>query len=227
MDFPPLREPTSVITTGSAIMAVRYDGGILLSSDLSCSYGSGLHYTGVSHFRQLSPTVLLGGSGELADFQAIVRVISGRIEREATLTDGGVLSPAEVHNYIKRLQYNRRTKVNPWLITVVVAGFAADGSPYLGVTDPWGTSWEDGVITTGVAGRIKGVQLDAVVGKDKATVLAAANEVWKAIFARSMLVRGPLEFFDVTPSGITRLPEAKVAVNWKGIGVVYGESAVA
>jgi 20S proteasome subunit beta 7 len=227
MERPPIQDPASVITTSSAIIAVKYDGGILIASDQSCSYGTSCHYMGVSHFHQLTPGIIIGGTGELADFQAIINVVSRQIEREETRSAGGFLSPAEVHNYIKRYQYMRRTKVDPWLITVVVAGVSPDGGLFLAVTDPWGTSWEERIITTGIAKHIKGQQLDAVVGGPKDAVFKAMNEVWQGIYSRYSLTRGPLEYFDVTATGITRLPDVKIAVNWSNLGALYGAGSVA
>lgn len=45
--------------------------------------------------------------------------------------DGNSLGPKEVHNYLKRVMYNRRNKFNPLWNSVVLGG-VKNGQKYLG-----------------------------------------------------------------------------------------------
>merc|ERR1711879_136193 len=58
--------------------------------------------------------------------------------------------------------YGRRCKQNPFWLTVAVAGFEGKGkqTPFLGVVDSLGVSWEAPHITTGFGGMIAGPFLE-------------------------------------------------------------------
>jgi 20S proteasome subunit beta 7 len=223
----PIKDGPSVITGASSLIAVKYDNGILLSADKMVTYGSSLFYGDFSHFSQISSNILLGCSGELSDFQELVKLLRRQVTAEECRTGGIGPTPAEIQNYIKRYLYQRRSKMNPLAIKVVLAGRNRDGSSFLGVTDMYGTSWEDDIICTGLAANLKGLQLDNAVGQDRESVFKAVNEVWKGIYARSLAQNGPLEFFDVNTTEIKRLEEVDVKVDWSCIEVLWGRNAIA
>jgi 20S proteasome subunit beta 7 len=223
----PIQEDPSVITGASSLIAVKYDNGVLLSADKMVTYGSSLFYGDFSHFSQISPNILLGCSGELSDFQELVKLLQRQVTAEECRTGGTGPTPAEVQNYIKRYLYQRRSKMNPLAVKCVLAGINRDGSSFLGVTDLYGTSWEDDIICTGIAAHLKGLQLDNAVGQDRDSVLRAVNEVWKGIYARSLVQNGPLEFYDVSATGIRQLAEVDVKVDWSCIEALWGREAIA
>jgi 20S proteasome subunit beta 7 len=225
----PVKEGPSISTSASAIMAVKYDGGILLASDKMVCYGTSLFYSDFSHFETLSSRILVGCSGELSDFQELVKVLKQVIAAQECRSEGQTCYPAEIQNYITRYLYQRRTKMNPLCVKVVLAGINRDGTTFLGVTDMYGTSWQDDIICTGMAAHIKGLQLDEAVGKDRDTVFAAMSEVWKGIYARSMMQNGPLEYFDVNAreGKIQKRGDVEVGVSWSCIEALWGRDAVA
>ena len=45
--------------------------------------------------------------------------------------DGETLTPAELHNYLTRVMYNRRNKFDPLWNSLIIGG-VKDGVPYLG-----------------------------------------------------------------------------------------------
>lgn len=55
------------LMTGTSIVGVKYNGGVLLCCDTMISYGS-LHYKkGQNRFEQLTRDMVLVGSGEVSD----------------------------------------------------------------------------------------------------------------------------------------------------------------
>jgi 20S proteasome subunit beta 7 len=224
--FPVTSPGPSVLTQSASVLAVKYKGGILLASDNSVAYGSHLHYTGFSHFFQLTPQVLLGAAGELADFQALTKELTIQVTREECRTGGRTLLPSEIHCYIKRLMYGRRSRMRPLAITVVIAGLNPDGSTLLAATDLYGASWEDDLIGAGMAKHLQGCQISSVVNQEREKVYEAMNEVWKGIYTRDILQRGALEYFDVSGDGIRQLEDVRIKIDWAGRNQNWGADLV-
>jgi 20S proteasome subunit beta 7 len=222
----PATEAPSIITSSSSIIAVKYDKGILLASDQVVSYGAGFQSAHVSHFHKLTPTTIVGCTGELGDFQSLVRTIIGIIDEDETRSGGRVPTPSEIHTYIARLLYQRRTKLKPLVVRIVLAGISPDGSLFLATSDLRGVSWEDSIITTGLAGSIKGLQLPRAVGGSRDAVQAAMNDVWYGLYTRHLLQRGPLEYFDVSADGIQKLDDVTINLNWSCIEATLGAANI-
>jgi 20S proteasome subunit beta 7 len=119
------------------IVAVKYDSGILLASDTVIHHGRSPRFTGVSHFRQLTPTVVIGTSGQFADFQALLDVLLRPLRQAQWESYGQPLTVSEIYFLVKRYLYMRRTRMDPLALEVIVAGIAPDGAPFLG------TAFED------------------------------------------------------------------------------------
>lgn len=204
------------ITTSGAILAVKYDNGILLASDKTISYGSMFKYNNVSHFEQLTSSIIMGASGEFADFQELKDIIKSVILKEKCKHGGAELSPSEVHNYVKRLMYQRRSKMNPIVAKVVIAGINPDQSLFLACTDLYGASWEDDVISTGMGKYLQGDQLRNAVNGTKEEVQKSILEVFQAIYSRFAQANGKLEFIDMSKDGkIERTEGVEVMPNWE------------
>lgn len=62
--------------------------------------------------------------------------------------DGSVLTPQEIHSYLGRIMYQRRSKVNPLWNQVLVGGYK-DGESFLGTVDIYGSIYTDNVFSTG------------------------------------------------------------------------------
>lgn len=59
----------------------------------------------------------------MSDFQAIKATLSEIITDEFTESDGHGLGPAEIHEYLARWLYNRRSKMNPLWNSLIVGGY--------------------------------------------------------------------------------------------------------
>lgn len=215
----PITSVQNPITTTSSIIGIKYDSGILLASDRSISQGSCFKFSNVSHFHQLSPRIIIGCSGEYADFQELADALDAVVSEFRCRHFGEELSPREVANYVKRLMYQRRSKMNPFMLRCVLAGVAGDGSLFLCETDTHGTQWEDSAVTTGIAAYIKGRQLELAVNGTKAAAAAALKEVLLGLAARHSVMTGKIEIIDVSKDGIL-FSEADIDPNWEIIDAV-------
>ncbi|EEF36029.1 proteasome subunit beta type, putative [Ricinus communis] len=147
--------------TGTSVVALKYKDGILMAADMGASYGSTLRYKSVERIKPIGKHSLLGASGEISDFQEILRYLDELIWEVVLICiacspkpddnmwdDGNSLGPKEVHNYLKRVMYNRRNKFNPLWNSVVLGG-VKNGQKYLGTVSMIGVNYEDNHVATG------------------------------------------------------------------------------
>jgi 20S proteasome subunit beta 7 len=59
----------------------------------------------------------------MSDFQYIQSLLEELIIDEFTAQDGHTLGPAEIHEYLSQVMYNRRSKMNPLWNSILVGGF--------------------------------------------------------------------------------------------------------
>jgi 20S proteasome alpha/beta subunit len=210
----PRQDVQDPLTVAGAIIGVKYDGGIILASDTVITYGTALQFTHVSHFHQLTPTTVIGASGEVADFQELIDILQSYLREAECANHGRPLLASEVYNLIKRIMYTRRSRIDPLVMQVVVAGINADGSSLLAAVDLYGTFWEDDFVCGGMAAYLKGLQLDRAAGHGRDEVIAAIKQVWAGLARRSVGTNLTVEFIDVSPAGITRLEAVRLELPW-------------
>jgi len=97
----------------------------------------------------------VGGDGDIADLQAIEKRLRD-LDLEDRLQDDGVsMGPRDILTLLARMQYQRRSKMDPLWNTVVVAGWdEVSQTPVLGTSDKIGTLYEDGCIATSMGMQI-------------------------------------------------------------------------
>ena len=140
------------IVTGSTVIGIKYNGGVMLASDTLASYGSLARYKDIRRIMKIGDSVLVGASGEYSDFQSLTRKLEELHQEDVNIDDGYVRSPSEVHNYLRAVMYQRRNKFNPLWNQILVAGFK--DAPYLGYVDLIGTAYEENFIATGFGAYI-------------------------------------------------------------------------
>jgi len=144
----PLQHTTSPIVTGSTVIGIKYDGGIVLAADTLASYGSQARYKDFTRMKKVGNFCLLGASGEMSDFQYLGKTIDELDEEDWLAQDGCQLGPKQYASYIGRIMYNRRSKMNPLYNQLLIAGKKGNES-LLAFVDHQGTYFEDNYIATG------------------------------------------------------------------------------
>ncbi|XP_073107433.1 proteasome subunit beta type-4 [Elaeis guineensis] len=139
--------------TGTSVLGVKYKDGVALAADLGGSYGSTLRYKSVERIKAIGKHTLLGASGEISDFQEILRYLDELILYDNMWDDGNSLGPKEIHNYLNRVMYNRRNKFNPLWNSLVIGG-VKNGQKYLGMVGMIGTHFEDNHVATGFGNHL-------------------------------------------------------------------------
>ncbi|KAL7560982.1 hypothetical protein ACA910_006387 [Epithemia clementina (nom. ined.)] len=154
---------THPVMTGTTVLGIVYDKGVLLAADTVLSYGSMAKNQNVPRLAKIPHAAcLLGASGEYSDFQALQDLLERKaLEEESTgliesTYDPKQLNAWQIWNYLRFVMYNRRNKFNPYWNELVVAGTyrdEADGTtmrPFLGTIDKIGTTIRgESVVATG------------------------------------------------------------------------------
>jgi len=141
------------ITTTTSVLAMKFDGGVVMSADLLGSYGSLARFTNCTRIINVNKNILIGASGDYADFQYLKDIVQQKIIDEDCMDDGFNLKPKSLHCWLTRVLYNRRSKFDPLWNDYVVAGLQ-DGVPFLGAVNMLGTAYEDKHIATGYGAYI-------------------------------------------------------------------------
>ena len=68
---------------------------------------------------------------------------------ERSHEDGEFLTPNEIHSYLTRVMYNRRSKGDPLWNALIIAGVDHKGKSFVGTVDHLGTAFCDDFIATG------------------------------------------------------------------------------
>jgi len=159
----PNQHTTRPMITGSSVIGLVYDGGVMLAADTLLSYGSLAKMQRVSRLKRIGTTsTIVGAGGEYSDFCKVCEILEQKALEETTtsLMDSlydedtaskSVLPASSVWNYLRMLLYSRRNKMNPFWNDVLVAGFDTKGEPFLGSVDKIGTTVTDKFLTTGFA----------------------------------------------------------------------------
>lgn len=63
------------ITTGTSVIGLTYDGGVIIAADTLLSYGSLAKYPDVDRVYKLNDQIIIGIGGDFADFQFVKSLI--------------------------------------------------------------------------------------------------------------------------------------------------------
>ncbi|KAG5678064.1 hypothetical protein PVAND_007766 [Polypedilum vanderplanki] len=136
------------ITTGTSIVGVKYDKGVIIAGDKLVSYGNLARYHNVDRVFKINENIILGMSGDYADFQFIKQYIDEIILSDFSADDRIVLKPKDLYTWLTRVLYNRRSRFNPLWLDMVVGGMQGE-EPFLGHINIRGRSYTNDVISTG------------------------------------------------------------------------------
>jgi 20S proteasome subunit beta 7 len=217
--------------TGSSVIGLKYDSGVLLAADTLGSYGSMAKLRNVSRVRKLNNQVAVGFSGDVADAEFLTKVLNGMVTDDAVADDGTSLTPKGVYSWITRVYYNRRSKFEPLWNQAVVAGFdQATDTPFLGCVNLLGYSWEDNIIATAFGNHLSLPILRSFVDEKKGALpnLAEAQQLieqcMKVLYARDARSWNKYEVVKIDKSGVVISEPQTIKIDWKVVAD-YSEGA--
>lgn len=113
------------------------------------SYGNLARYHNVDRVFKINEHIILGMSGDYADFQFIKQYIDETILADFSMDDKIALKPKDLYTWLTRVLYNRRSRFNPLWLDMVVGGMQSEEEPFLGHINVRGRSYTNDVISTG------------------------------------------------------------------------------
>lgn len=136
------------MVTGTSVLGICFDGGVIIAADLLGSYGSMAQLRQLPRVFKINEITAFGGSGDYSDFQFIHDIIKEKVNQDYCLNDGYVLKPKALYSWCTRVLYNRRSNFDPLWNKLVIGGIE-DNQPFLGCVDLLGNAFEGVCIATG------------------------------------------------------------------------------
>ena len=59
------------MTSGTSVLGVQFDGGVVIAADTLGSYGSLARFRSVSRLMKVNDSTVIGATGDYADFQNV------------------------------------------------------------------------------------------------------------------------------------------------------------
>lgn len=170
----------------------------------------------MSRLRKVNETTLIGASGEMADFDHIIKDLERLTTKEYCFGDGVESNAHEIYSYLTRVMYQRRSKIDPLWNQCLVAGFEVDGKPMLGLVDLYGTAYKDKVIATGygayiVQGNLRKAQDDNMTEDEARKLLIKCLTV---LYYRDARAMNEVQIATVTKDGINISEPFKIETDW-------------
>lgn len=150
----PRKHTMQPIVTGTSVLGIKCVDGVVIAADTLGSYGSLARFRDISRLMKVNDSTLVGGFGDYADFQHIMKLLKQQTIDDEVVGDGVYRDAPSIHNWLRCVLYNRRSKMNPLWNTVIVAGKDYSGKPYLGYVDKIGVSFEGNSVATGFGSYI-------------------------------------------------------------------------
>ena len=149
----PKKHSKSVVYSGSSVIGLKYNKGIIIACDTRMCYGSSLSLVESNErIKALNKRTLIGYSGEYSDMQETSRILNELILEDNLETNGkNAMGPVELGHYLSSLHYGRRNKLDPYLNSAIIGGIDFNGDIILMQVDPLGTFLSANYFTTAFA----------------------------------------------------------------------------
>lgn len=205
------------ITTTTSVLAIKCNDGVVMSADTLGSYGSLARFPNCPRLISINKNILIGASGDYADFQYLKDIIHQKIIDEDCLDDGFKIKPKALHCWLTRVLYNRRSKLDPLWNDYIVGGMQ-NGEPFLGTVNLLGVAYEDNHIATGFGAHLVLPQMRTAWEKNpNMTQQEAQNLLVKCmevLYYRDGRTFNKYQVATITASG-TEISDTKTIVgNW-------------
>ncbi|GMM48030.1 proteasome core particle subunit beta 7 [Pichia kluyveri] len=189
-EFPKMHTQQPMIT-GTSVIAIKYKDGIIMAADHMGSYGSLMKLEDLKRIIQVGDDAVVGISGDISDFQYLERLLDDLQIEDAYDMDQEHLKANHLSEYLTRVMYNRRTKMNPLWNAIIVAGFDDKDEPYLKHIDLLGVSYTSPTLATGFGNHLaipllrKKVETEDDVKKlSKEDAIQTIKDCMKVLFYR-------------------------------------------
>ncbi|KAI0154803.1 proteasome endopeptidase complex, beta subunit [Xylariaceae sp. FL1272] len=211
----PNQHTQSPIVTGTSVLGMKFKDGVVIAADNLASYGSLARFTDVKRLRKFAETSVVGFGGDVSDMQFLDRHLTELAIDEAYSTTTTSPSPKptlnarNLHKYLSKLLYHRRSKFDPLWNSLLVAGLDDDGAPFLAAADLLGTTFTSPSLATGFGSMLAQPIMrrlvpdeDAVPNITREQAVECIKECMKVLFYRDARSMDTYSIAVVTKDGI-------------------------
>lgn len=141
--------------------------------------------------------------------QYIDRMLNALDVEENYGSPGHVLHAKNLHNYLSKVMYKRRSDVNPLWNVILVAGLDGENRPFLSSVDLLGTTFSSPTLATGYGAHLAQPLLRKLVDDEdkvqditREAAVAAVKECMKVLFYRDARSLDKYSIAIVTKQGV-------------------------
>ncbi|KAM3414735.1 Proteasome subunit beta [Cercospora zeina] len=183
----PITHTQSPIVTGTSVIALKFATGVVIAADNLASYGSLARFTDVHRLKPFNRKSVVGFGGDVSDMQYIDRLLQSLDVEEnyssSSHEDEGdaIMSAKNLHTYLAKVMYKRRSDFNPLWNALLVAGLDEKNQPFLASADLLGTTFSAPTLATGFGAHLAQPILRRSVPDEAASQKLGREEAVKAI----------------------------------------------
>jgi 20S proteasome subunit beta 7 len=231
---------------GGSVLALEYDGGVLLAADCLLSYGSLAKQPNVPRIRIVGKTSAVCASGDYADFGEMYGQLSDLIEGSRMEVNTDEPTPKQLFNFMHRTVYHQRNEFEPYMCKFVLVGVSDELNDngdkvkknFIGVVDSIGTRWNDSCAAAGMAAynclplmraaidRFQAVNKDTTKKLPKEAALAIIQDCCRVIFYRECRAINRFQIADVTGEKVVISEPFIVETNFEFEGFAFDKTAI-
>ncbi|KAL5363757.1 nucleophile aminohydrolase [Aspergillus floccosus] len=229
----PKAHTQSPAVTGTSVIAVKFNGGVAIAADNLASYGSLARFTDVKRLRVFSDSAIVGFSGDVSDMQYIDRLLQSIDIRENYSSHGNMLNAKNLHTYLSKVLYKRRSEFNPLWNHILVVGFDGEKKPFLSSADLLGTTYSAPHLATGFGAHLAIPILRRLFPEErpveqvtKEEAVAALRECLKVLWYRDARSLDKYSLAIITEGGIEMHEDQRLeAQSWAFAETIKGYGA--
>ena len=137
----------------------------MIAADNLASYGSLARFTDVKRLKPFNKKAVVGFGGDVSDMQYLDRLLSS-LDVQENYSNGSsgdlddktenraMMSAKNLHTYLSKVMYKRRTDFNPLWNALLVAGLDETSTPFLAFADLLGTTYSSPTLATGFGAHL-------------------------------------------------------------------------
>lgn len=221
----PVKRTLYPSVTGTSVLGVKYNDGVILAADMLGSYGSLARFRNLSRVKAVNNSTGIAVAGDYADYQFLNDVLEQKIIEDECLDDGHGYSPKSLFSWLTRVMYNRRSKFNPLWNVVAIGGFYK-GESFLGYVDKIGSAYESATVANGFGAYIALPMMRDAVEKNPNMTEAEAKDLishcMRVLFYRDARSFNKYEVVVINKDGVRVEPPVSSETSWDLAHMVEG-----
>ena len=168
----------------------------------------------MKRLRPFNSKSIVGFGGDVSDMQYLDRLLNSLDLVENYSSEGHSLNAKNLHTYLSKVMYKRRSEINPLWNQMLVAGLDGDDKPFLSSIDLLGTTFTSPTLATGFGAHLAQPLLrkvaddeSKVAGVTKERAIEAVKECMKVLFYRDARSLDRYSIATITKEGGVELKE--------------------